>query len=176
MDCRMASKRARSASQAAIAGLLGALGSLSLIAFYVVIGASGDDGNAFGTASDLIGACASAAMIPVAVALGACLPGRRVAWTTRVGAAAMATNATGGPLLVTGVVPFAVETAASITPSLAISAWLVVTSHALGVRRQLPLSRSSSPVAARATARPPAPPPALGPHCCRWPRSEVGDR
>jgi hypothetical protein len=129
---------ARAASQSTIAGALGALASLSLIAFYATLAAGGGDGNAFGAASDLLGSCACAAMIPVALALGTRLRGPRSTRTTRIGLAAMAIGAAGGPLLVAGIVDFGIETPASVAATLVTSAWLTLTSRSLAARHELP--------------------------------------
>src|SRR5829696_6290189 len=96
------------------AGATGILANLCLVALYVLLGLQGGSpeggtllGSAFhvaGSASDLLGSLAAAFMIPVALALSARLPDRRLARIALViGLPAMAVLVAGGPLLKLGV-------------------------------------------------------------------------
>jgi hypothetical protein len=127
------------------AGFTGILANLFLIAMFVVLGlqAGGPEaqtslspaGELSGPASDLVGSLSVACMIPVALALGGCLPRRRAVRLTQVaGLTAMAVLILGGPLLVLGMLAFEVET------PIAMAAWVVLCLWLLLVNRWLRLS------------------------------------
>jgi hypothetical protein len=103
------------------AGATGLLANLFLIAMYVLLGLQGGSpaggtllGSAFyvtGSANDLVGSLSTAFTIPLALALAASLPDRRLAWIScLIGLPAMTVLVVGGPLLVLGVLSFEVQT------------------------------------------------------------------
>ena len=117
------------------AGATGILANLFLIAFYALQASHPEDGTSLGSANDLVGSLASAFMIPVAIALSAWLPDRRLAWIIQVvGLTAMAVLTVGGPLLVLGVLAFNVQA------PIAVAAWMVLCLWLFLVNRGLRLS------------------------------------
>jgi len=119
------------------AGIAGILANLSLIAMYVLLGLQAGNpedgtspGSAFhftGSANDLLGSLSTALMIPVALFLGKSLPRRRAArFVQASGLAAMALFSVGGPLLVLGVLAFAVETTIAIAALVFLSLWMLL--------------------------------------------------
>ncbi len=103
----------RGARWAYLAGATGATANLLLVTFFASIPSAGRE-NPFGPANDIVGSVATACMIPAAIAIGRRLPPRgrlRALHGATLGSLAVATAA--GPLLVAGVLPFPVATAAS---------------------------------------------------------------
>ncbi len=130
----------RAAHFAYAAGGTGILANLLLIAFYALQASHPEDGTSLGSANDLVGSLASAFMIPVALALSAWLPDRRLTWITQVvGVATMAVLTVGGPLLVLGVLAFNVQA------PIAVAAWMVLCLWLFLVNRWLRLSAAFRP-------------------------------
>jgi hypothetical protein len=126
------------------AGATGILANLFLIAFYALQASHPEDGTALGTANDLVGSLGSAFMIPVALALGAWLPDRRLSRIIQVvGLSAMAVLSVGGPPLVLGVVAFNVQA------PIMVAAWMVLCLWLLLINRWLRLSAALQPRVAR---------------------------
>jgi len=122
------------------AGTTGILANLFLIAFFAVLASHPDDGNAFGTANDIVGSLATAFMIPVALFLGGRLPQRRAARFTQVaGLTAMALLTIGGPLLVLGVLAFEVATPIAMAAWIILSLWLLLVNRWLRLSGALPV-------------------------------------
>jgi hypothetical protein len=140
---RMSSVK-RAARFAYAAGAAGILANLFLIAFYALQASHPEDGTSLGSANDLVGSLGSAFMIPVALALGAWLPDRRLMWIIQViGLSAMAVLSVGGPLLVVGVVAFNAQA------PIMVAAWMVLCLWMLLVNRWLRLSAFLQPRVAR---------------------------
>ncbi len=128
----------RGARWAYLAGATGATANVLLVAFYAAIPSAGAE-NPFGPANDLVGSAATACMIPAAVAIGRRLPpqGRlRALHAATLGSLAVSTAA--GPLLVAGVLPFPVATAASTGAYGVQVAWIGLGSAWLGRHAGLP--------------------------------------
>jgi hypothetical protein len=126
------------------AGATGILANLFLIAFYALQASHPEDGTSLGSANDLVGSLGAAFMIPVALALSAWLPDRRLSWITKlVGLSAMAVLTVGGPLLVLGVVAFNVQA------PIMVAAWMVLCLWLLVINRWLRLSAALGPRVAR---------------------------
>ena len=107
------SRDPRGARWAYLAGATGAAANVLLVAFFASIPRPAGR-TAFGPANDIVGSVATASMIPAAVAIGRHLPPRgrlRALHTATLGSLGVATAA--GPLLVAGVLPFKVSSAAS---------------------------------------------------------------
>ncbi len=122
------------------AGATSILANLLLIAFYALQASHPEDGTSLGTANDLVGSLAAAFMIPVALALSAWLPDRRLSRITKlVGLSAMAVLTVGGPLLVLGVLAFNVQA------PIAVAAWMVLCLWLFLVNRWLRLSAALRP-------------------------------
>jgi hypothetical protein len=103
------------------AGATGIIANLFLIAFYVLQASYPEDGISLGSANDLVGSLGTAFMIPVALALSAWLPDRRLSRITLlVGLPALAVLTVGGPLLVSGVLAFNVQA------SIMVAAWMIL--------------------------------------------------
>ncbi len=125
----------RAALFAYAAGATGIIANLFLIAFYALQATHPEDGTYLGSANDLVGSLGAAFMIPVALALGALLPGRRLRWITQVvGLSSMTVLTVGGPLLVLGVLAFNVQA------PIMVAAWMVLCVWLLLVNRWLRLS------------------------------------
>jgi hypothetical protein len=126
------------------AGATGILANLFLIAFYALQASHPEDGTSLGSANDLVGSLGAAFMIPVALALSAWLPDRRLSWITKlVGLSAMAVLTVGGPLLVLEVVAFNVQA------PIMVAAWMVLCLWLLVINRWLRLSAALGPRVAR---------------------------
>ncbi len=128
----------RGARWAYLAGATGATANLLLVAFYAAIPSAGQE-NPFGPANDIVGSAATACMIPAAVSIGRRLPPRgrlRALHTATLGALGVASAA--GPLLVAGVLPFPVATAASTSAYGVQVAWIGLGSAWLGRHAGLP--------------------------------------
>ena len=134
----------RAAHFAYAAGAAGILANLLLIAFFALQAGRPGDGPSLGTANDLVGSPATAFMIPVALALSAWLPDRRLTRTTQVvGVSAMAVLTVGGPLLVFGVLAFNVQA------PIMVAAWMVLRLWLFLVNRGLRFSGALRPRVAR---------------------------
>ena len=134
----------RTARFAYAAGVTGILANLLLVGFFALQASHPEDSTSLGTANDLIGSLASAFMIPVALALSAWLPDRRLSRITKlVGLSAMAVLTVGGPLLVLGVLAFDVQA------PIMVAAWMVLCLWLLLVNRWLRLSGALRPRVAR---------------------------
>jgi hypothetical protein len=134
----------RTALFAYAAGTTGILANLFLIAFFALQASHPEDGTSLGSANDLVGSLASAFMIPVALALSAWLPDRRLSRITQVvGLSAMAVLTVGGPLLVSGVLAFNVQA------PIMVSAWMVLCLWLFLINRGLRLSAVLRPRLAR---------------------------
>src|SRR5215204_3414410 len=126
------------------AGATGILANLFLIAFYALQASHPEDGTSLGSANDLVGSLGNAFMIPVALALSAWLPDRRLGRIAQVlGLSAMAVLTVGGPLLVLGVLAFEVQA------PVAVAAWMVLSLWLLLINRWLRLSGILLPRLAR---------------------------
>ncbi len=107
------------------AGAIGMLANLFLIAFYALQASHPENGTWLGSANDLVGSLGTAFMIPVALALSAWLPDRRLSRITLlVGLPAPAVLTVGGPLLVLGVVVFKVQAPIMVAAWMILSLWL----------------------------------------------------
>ncbi len=107
------------------AGATSILANLLLIAFYALQASHPEDGTSLGTANDLVGSLAAAFMIPVALALSAWLPDRRLSRITKlVGLSAMAVLTVGGPLLVLWVLAFEVQAPIMVAAWMVLCLWL----------------------------------------------------
>jgi hypothetical protein len=134
----------RTALFAYAVGTTGILANLFLIAFFALQASHPEDGTSLGSANDLVGSLASAFMIPVALALSAWLPDRRLSRITQVvGLSAMAVLTVGGPLLVSGVLAFNVQA------PIMVSAWMVLCLWLFLINRGLRLSAVLRPRLAR---------------------------
>ena len=134
----------RTALFAYAVGTTGILANLFLIAFFALQASHPEDGTSLGSANDLVGSLASAFMIPVALALSAWLPDRRLSRITQVvGLLAMAVLTVGGPLLVSGVLAFNVQA------PIMVSAWMVLCLWLFLINRGLRLSAVLRPRLAR---------------------------
>jgi hypothetical protein len=113
------------------AGVTGTLANLLLIAFFA-FRFGGLSGASFGPANDLVGSLATAFMVPVALALCAWLPDRRVRWVCRMlGLSALGVLTVGGPLLVLGVLPFEVQAPIVTAAWLVLCLWLILVNRLL---------------------------------------------
>jgi hypothetical protein len=122
------------------AGVTGILANLFLIGFYVLQVGRPENGAWLGSANDLVGSLGTAFMIPVALALSARLPDRRLARIVLViGLPAMAVLIVGGPLLYLGVLAFEVQA------PIAVGAWMVLCLWLFLVNRWLRLSGALRP-------------------------------
>ena len=120
----------RAALFAYAAGATGILANLFLIAFYALQASHPEDGSSLGTANDLVGSLGAAFMIPVALALSAWLPDRRLSRITKLlGLSAMAVLTVGGPLLVLGVVAFNLQAPIMVAAWMVLSLWLFLVSR-----------------------------------------------
>jgi hypothetical protein len=120
------------------AGVTGTVANALLLGFFALTPSAGR-GNPLGPANDLVGALATATMIPAAVAIGRCLPLRRgTRLLQRAAIAAMGAATAAGPLLVAGVLPFPVSTTISVTAFGVVATWIGVTSRRLGRAGTLP--------------------------------------
>jgi len=134
----------RAALFAYAAGATTILANLFLIAFYALQVRHPEDGTSLGTANDLVGSIGTAFMIPVALALSASLPDRRLSRSTQVvGLSAMAVLTVGGPLLVSGILAFNVQAPIMVTAWLLLCLWLFL------INRGLRLSAALRPRVAR---------------------------
>ncbi len=107
------------------AGATGIIANLFLIAFYVLQANHPEDGISLGSANDLVASLGTAFMIPVALALSAWLPDRRLSRITLlVGLPALAVLMVGGPLLVFGVMPFNVQAPIMVAAWMVLCLWL----------------------------------------------------
>jgi hypothetical protein len=146
------SRDPRGARWAYLAGATGAAANALLVTFFASIPAAGRE-NPFGPANDIVGSVATASMIPAAVAIGRHLPPRgrlRALHTATLGSLGVATAA--GPLLVAGVLPFKVSSAASTGAFGVQLAWIGLGSGWLGRNAGLPRrgsSRMHAPAARR---------------------------
>lgn len=114
------------------AGIAGIVANLLLIGFYAFQLGRPETGVSLGSANDLVGAVASALMIPVAVARGGLLPrGRGTRVVQAGGIAAMAILAVTGPLLVFGALSFEVQLPIAMAAALVLFGWVVLVSRAL---------------------------------------------
>ena len=132
------SRDPRGARWAYLAGATGAAANALLVTFFASIPAAGRE-NRFGPANDIVGSVATACMIPAAVAIGRHLPPRgrlRALHTATLGSLGVATAA--GPLLVAGVLPFKVSSAASTGAFGVQLAWIGLGSGWLGRNAGLP--------------------------------------
>ena len=126
------------------AGVTGTLANIFLIAFFTFRFSGLSGGASFGPANDLVGSLTTAFMVPVALALSAWLPDRRMAWIARIlGLSALAVLTVGGPLLVFGALSFEVQ-APIVT-----AAWLVLCLWLILVNRMLLFSGVLAPRVAR---------------------------
>ncbi len=101
------------------------LANLFLIAFYALQASHPENGTWLGSANDLVGSLGTAFMIPVALALSAWLPDRRLSRITLlVGLPAPAVLTVGGPLLVLGVMVFKVQAPIMVAAWMILSLWL----------------------------------------------------
>jgi hypothetical protein len=120
-------------------GATGILANLFLIAFYALQASHPEDGTSFGTANDLVGSLASVFTIPVALALSAWLPDRRLSrFTQVVGLSAMAVLTVGGPLLVLGVLAFNVQAPIMVAAGMVLCLWLFLVNRGLRLSGILP--------------------------------------
>ncbi len=107
------------------AGAIGMLANLFLIAFYALQASHPENGTWLGSANDLVGSLGTAFMIPVALALSAWLPDRRLSRITLlVGLPAPAVLTVGGPLLVLGVMVYKVQAPIMVAAWMVLSLWL----------------------------------------------------
>ena len=126
------------------AGAIGMLANLFLIAFYALQASHPENGTWLGSANDLVGSLGTAFMIPVALALSAWLPGRRLSRITLlVGLPAPAVLTVGGPLLVLGVMVFKVQAPIMVAAWMVLSLWLFL------INRWVRLSAALRPRLAR---------------------------
>jgi MFS family permease len=125
-------------------GATGILANCFLIAFFALQASNPESGTSLGSANDLVGSLGSALMVPVALALSAWLPDRRLGRIAQVlGLSAMAVLTVGGPLLVLGVLAFEVQA------PIAVAAWMVLSLWLLLINRWLRLSGILLPRLAR---------------------------
>lgn len=103
------------------AGATGVLANLLLVAFFALRAGT------LGTANDLVGALGTAFMIPVALALGASLPDRRLGVISQVvGLSAMAVLTAGGLLLAFGTISFETQSPVALGAWAMLSVWLLL--------------------------------------------------
>ena len=122
----------------------GILANFFLIAFFALQAGNPESGTSLGSANDLVGSLGTALMVPVALALSAWLPDRRLGRIAQVlGLSAMAVLTVGGPLLVLGVLAFEVQA------PVAVAAWMVLSLWLLLINRWLRLSGILLPRLAR---------------------------
>ena len=121
------------------AGVTGILANLLLIAFFALQAGNPENGTFLGSANDLVGSLGTALMMPVALALGASLPDRRLGRISRiVGLSAMAVLTVGGPLLVLGVLSFEAQAPIALGAWVVLSLWLFLTNRWLRLSGALP--------------------------------------
>ncbi len=121
------------------AGVTGILANLLLIAFFALQAGNPEGGTFLGSANDLVGSLGTALMMPVALALGASLPDRRLGRISRiVGLSAMAVLTVGGPLLVLGVLSFEAQAPVALGAWAVLSLWMFLTSRWLRLSGTLP--------------------------------------
>lgn len=114
------------------AGIVGLAANLLLIGFYAFQVGRPEQGDSLGQANDLVGSVGSALMIPVAVAFGAVVPGGRGAKVVQAcGISAMVVATLAGPLLVFGVVTFAVQLPIGIAAAFVLFGWVFLVSRSL---------------------------------------------
>ena len=124
------SSAGRAALFAYAAGATGILANLFLIGFYALQVGRPENGTWLGSANDLVGSLGTAFMIPVALALSARLPDRRLARIALViGLPAMAVLVAGGPLLKLGVLAFEVQAPIAVAAWMVLCLWLFLTNR-----------------------------------------------
>lgn len=126
------------------AGATGILANFFLIAFFALQAGNPEGGTSLGSANDLVGSLGTALIVPVALALSAWLPDRRLGRIAQVlDLSAMAVLTVGGSLLVLGVLAFEVQA------PVAVAAWMVLSLWLLLINRWLRLSGILLPRLAR---------------------------
>jgi hypothetical protein len=135
---------------AGVAGVTGCAANVLLAVLYAGRGTSvGVQGAAewAGPANDVVGAVSSAAMVPMALGLLACLGRPRglvVATSAAVGA--MVVNVAAGVLLLLDVIPFSAQVAAAVPAVAVIFGWLLLVGRAGRATRRLRASLSIAAV------------------------------
>lgn len=113
----------RTSRWATAAGVTGLVANALLVAFYALeVGRAPVLPVSLGTLNDLVGALGTALMIPVVLAFGP-------RWVRRLGLAATGVLTAAGPLLVFGVLPFAVQLPIVLAAFVVLAAWILLTSR-----------------------------------------------